>query len=266
MTCQLLSIFFGIIIGSIIAVYIYSVSIGIMFTPIGENILRLINGVRKLYTKREQEYLIPLFSDVYTEAKAVYPYLANDIEICIIDAMHINAVATGRKTVAVTRGAVDSLSEEELKGFIAHELGHIANGDTRAVLFMTVGNGIYSIFIIAIKKIINLLDILLYRIGWLWVIITIIKLIFYIMLFYLGYIAQIIIAINSRRNEYRADKFAYEIGFGNDLVEALYLLQGMCISDQSKLVNQLMASHPHIAKRIGTLEAMIDKEYTGTNF
>lgn len=60
-----------------------------------------------------------------------------------------------------------------------------------------------------------------------------------------------------------ADRFAYEIGFGNNLVESLYLLQGMRMSDKSKLVNKLKASHPHIAKRIGTIERLIDSEDEG---
>lgn len=44
-----------------------------------------------------------------------------------------NAFATGRNpehaAVAVTRGLVNTMNEEELSGVIAHELGHIANRD-----------------------------------------------------------------------------------------------------------------------------------------
>ena len=208
--------------------------------------------------KEKKEYLIPIFDDVYAEAKKIHPSLNKSIVICIMDAMYINAFAMGRKTVAVTRGAVDSLSEDELKGLIAHEMGHIANGDTKAVLLTTIGNGIFSIFIVLLQKIINILDTLFYGMGVIWVIISVIKLIFYIFLFYFAYFAQFILAINSRRNEYRADEFAYDVGFGNDLVEALYILQGMCISDKAKFVNKLIASHPHIAKRIERIENMID--------
>ncbi len=47
----------------------------------------------------------------------------------------INAFATGwspeDSVVAVTQGALDHLTREELQGLVAHELGHIGEGDTR---------------------------------------------------------------------------------------------------------------------------------------
>ncbi|MGC4395149.1 M48 family metalloprotease [Hydrogenophaga sp. T2] len=47
----------------------------------------------------------------------------------------INAFATGwdadGAVVAVTQGALDQLTREELQGLVAHELGHIGEGDTR---------------------------------------------------------------------------------------------------------------------------------------
>ena len=172
--------------------------------------------------------------------------------------MYINAFALGRKTVAVTKGAVESLSEDELKGFIAHELGHIAHGDTKALLLTTVGNGIFMIFIIAAQFVMNIINSVIDRRGTTGLILRLMKLWFYMMLFYLLYIGQFILAINSRKNEYAADRFAFKIGYGDDLVSALYLLQDMCISDNAKLVDRLKASHPHIAKRIGKLEDMID--------
>lgn len=47
----------------------------------------------------------------------------------------INAFATGWRAesaaVAVTRGALEHLTREELQGVVAHELGHIGEGDTR---------------------------------------------------------------------------------------------------------------------------------------
>jgi Zn-dependent protease with chaperone function len=57
-------------------------------------------------------------------------------EIYVLDGEHaINAFAAGHSTanaaVAVTRGALTTLTREELQGVIAHEFSHILNGDMR---------------------------------------------------------------------------------------------------------------------------------------
>lgn len=70
--------------------------------------------------------------------------------ICIIPEEAPNAFATGRDpahgVVAVTQGIMRLLSPEELKGVLAHEIGHIANRD---ILIQTVasvlGSAIVSI-------------------------------------------------------------------------------------------------------------------------
>jgi len=245
-------------ISFIIVFFFYFISFSIAFSEIGENLLRFVNRVRKLETKREKNYLIPLFDDVYAEATKIYPDIKENIEMCIIDAAYINAFALGQNTVAVTKGAINSLSEDELKGFIAHELGHIYHGDTKALLLTTIGNGIFALFIILAQTIVNIINNMFDRRGMAGFLTGLIKWLFNISLFIFVYMGQFVLAINSRRNEYRADKFSYEIGYGDDLVSALYLLQDMSISNNTKLIDKLKESHPHIAKRIGTLETMID--------
>lgn len=53
--------------------------------------------------------------------------------VYILDANEINAFAAGlapdNAIIAVTEGALNKLSRDELQGVIAHELGHIRNGD-----------------------------------------------------------------------------------------------------------------------------------------
>ena len=60
-------------------------------------------------------------------------------KVCIVENQQPNAFATGRDpehaAVCVTTGLLDRVSDEELSGVLAHELGHVRNRDT---LTMTI--------------------------------------------------------------------------------------------------------------------------------
>jgi Zn-dependent protease with chaperone function len=253
----------GGIITLLVILVIYAVTMTVALCPLGEMLLRTISQVRQLYTKKEKYYLIPIFNGVYKRALKTFPNLQRGIHIYIIDSLTINACAIGKKTIAVTRGAVETLSEEELQGIIAHELGHIYNGDTKATLLATIGNGIFALYVIMLRTILTVIEIsalVIEKGGIITFITVIVKFIFNIFLFVFMYFGQAILAINSRRNELMADEFAYSLGLGNELVEALYLLQDMSMSSNAKLYEKILVSHPNIAKRIGRLEAIIDGE------
>ncbi len=94
-------------------------------------------------------------------AKADNPYIYRMIEnlaitngtptpkIYIMQDPAINAFATGRKpelaSIAVTRGAIDKLTNEELEGVLAHELSHVKNYDIRFMTLVAVLVGAISI-------------------------------------------------------------------------------------------------------------------------
>lgn len=63
-------------------------------------------------------------------------------KVYLMEDSSINAFATGRNpdhaAVAVTRGAVEKLENEELEGVLAHELSHIKNFDTRLMMIVAV--------------------------------------------------------------------------------------------------------------------------------
>lgn len=242
-----------------ITLILYSISIAIALSPMGEYILRKTEGARRIATSREQEYLLPIFEEVYDNAKEQNPALSNNIELHISDAMYVNAFALGKNTIAVTNGAIETFSAEELKGVIAHEFGHISNGDTKALLLNVVGNGIFGIMIMIAKFFMSLLEVLTssfestFGVG---VVLMFLRWILDLGVFLFMYIGQIILSINSRQNEYLADKFAYTTAFGEELTEALYLLQKISIPGKLSLSDRIKASHPHLAERIFRLEKM----------
>lgn len=260
----------------LILTVVYCCSMLIAISEIGEQLLRVMSNVRQLETKREKEYLIPIYKEVYGKVKKVYPEFSN-VEICVIDAMYINAIALGTRTIAVTRGAISTLSEDELKGLIAHEFGHIIHGHTIASLLTSIGNGIFGVIVILVKAVIGLMDFTISIFAgksFLTVSANIIKGALEVLVFGVVYIGELILSINSRQHEYEADRFAFWLRYGNNLIESLYLLHDMSISGSNKsLVQKLKASHPHIAKRIGRLEYLVDlqskktiQEKNGDNF
>lgn len=108
----------GTFLSFLIALVLYAVSMIAVFSVIGETILCFLERARKVETRKEKEYLLPIFEEVYQEVKSKYPNL-HYIEICIIDNMNVNACALGISTVAVTKGALETFTEDELKGILA---------------------------------------------------------------------------------------------------------------------------------------------------
>ncbi len=93
-----------------------------------------------------------------TEAPRLYNVLEN---LCIsrglpmpalqiIDTPALNAYASGlregRYVVAVTRGLLDTLADDELEAVLAHELTHIRNRDTQLMVIAVVFAGIFAFF------------------------------------------------------------------------------------------------------------------------
>ena len=234
------TIFGGGTVVFFVVLYIYIATIIVALSSIGELLIRLFESARPVLTKREREYLMPIFDDVYEAVKAQNPKV-DDVTLYIQDVMTVNACAIGKHTIAITKGAIETFSESELKGILAHEFGHIAKGHTTAVLLSTVGNGIFSV-VIAILKIfvlgIDLVITMLENSGILRFIFTILRAVFDLVLMVFLFMGQMILSTNSRQNEFEADKFAYENGYGSELTDGLYLLQKMSMSEKMNIFEE----------------------------
>lgn len=243
----------------LIVLIVYAVSLLIGFSPLGEKLLRLLNRVRPLETKRETEYLQPLFEEVYAHAKEKHKRLRT-IEIGIIDNMTVNAMALGRKTIAVTKGAMQTFTEEELKAVMAHEVAHLIHGDTMATMYAIIGNGILSVFVLVARLFLLLLDwvqnALNGKRGFLAVFMFLLRLYFEFSIWILNFGLQVTLSVNSRKNELQADLFSYAIGYDTDMIEALYLLEKISLGDNSSLIQKMTASHPRVTLRIKHLEEL----------
>ena len=72
-------------------------------------------------------------------------------KIKIIEDQGLNAFASGLNkksySVTLTRGIIEKLDDEELKGVIAHELMHIKNKDVRLLVITIIFVGIFSLIV-----------------------------------------------------------------------------------------------------------------------
>jgi heat shock protein HtpX len=68
----------------------------------------------------------------------------------IMETPALNAYAAGLRegkyVIAVTRGLIDTLTDDELEGVLAHELTHIRNRDTQLMVIAVIFAGIFAFF------------------------------------------------------------------------------------------------------------------------
>ena len=218
----------------------------VALSPIGEAFLRLVYGVKSVQRRKDKEYLLPIFEEVTGNN--------TKIKLYIDKSMMINAYAIGRNTIVVTKGSIEILRENQIKGLIAHELGHIIHGDTLIPLILIVGNMFMLIAFIAIKMIEIIMAITDNIMNENNIISSIIKIILDIGMFLVVQLIQILVLINQRQNEYKADDFAYTLGYGDDLLEVLYILDSIDLGGKVSVIDRLKSSHPHVGERIQRLE------------
>lgn len=241
-----------------IVLIIHGILIFIALTPIGEAIMRLLCGTRKLH-KEEKAYLQPIFDEVYERAKQENPKLSKNITLFMSREQAPNAFATGSNTVCVTKGAMDFFSKEELKGILAHEIGHINNWDTKILMIIMISNLFISFLGLFVKFFFLIGDIVLTImhdgdktfsriilgiksiIGWLCV-----------------FLISAITSLSSRVSEKMADQFAYILGYGKELQSALETLKQLDMGSNPTIMERIHSSHPDLDTRIDRLESLED--------
>ena len=238
---------------------VLSIQLGIALvsiSPIGSFFLRLLFGSRKPQTREEIERLSELFNEVYDEVKEQYPKIQKNINYYIDDSLEINAYAIGSNTITVTKGSLMNLNDEELKGILGHEFGHIVNGDTSLQSFLLVGNTIFWI-VWFMAKLIQLVFLIVgifmeddFALAKFFGVVS------NLLLNLAFFLVQCLLLINSRVNEFKADKFSYSLGYGEGLLKVLYLLNEMTAGQKMTMLEKIKSSHPNTVERIGNLERM----------
>jgi len=239
----------------IIILFIYIISIIIAFSPIGEWLLCIMAGARKITRVDMKIRMIPLLEIIYNKAKRKTPRLTNKIILKVIYTPEPNAYAIGRRTICVTEGLF-SMQDDIIQGILAHEVAHLAYRHNEIQLLIGGGNFIVTTLLLIIKLISSIiaafslitgykhrsfgtifLGMFFAAIIWSWT--------KFCMLFLMW---------SFRNNEYDADKYAAELGYGFELAKGLDLIGTS--EPQESLLKALYSTHPNTHDRIGRLQQL----------
>ncbi|MFV0478072.1 MAG: protease HtpX [Parahaliea sp.] len=210
-----------------------------------------------------EEWLLNTVRELATNAGVGMP------EVGIFPSEAANAFATGwnrnNALVAVSSGMLERYPKEEVKAVMAHEIGHVANGD---MVTLTLIQGVVNTFVMFLARIIgHTVDRVVFKtergFGIGYYIVTIVAELV------LGFLASMVVCWFSRRREYRADEAGAHLAGSAAMIGALQRLQAeqnmaqelpgeltaFGISDQMKQgFAALFASHPPLPERIRALE------------
>ncbi len=249
----------------IFGIMAYMISLMIALSPFGEWVLRFQTGCHKIKDEEQLAYIEPIFREVYRNAQRLDPEVPDDVELFINHDQVPNAFATGRKTICITEGLLQ-MPVGQIKATLAHEFGHLAHKDTDLILVVCVGNMIVSGIILGIRIFIEILHIVLSIVSIIWggsegltarIASAVYHLLLSVSVSVLSYawtkLGILLVMKSSRENEFEADEFAYDLGYGNELCALLSTIKG---TPSTGLFANLASSHPDNELRIQRLQEL----------
>ena len=192
-------------------------------------------------------------------------------EVAIFPSPEPNAFATGasrnKSLVAVSEGLMRGMNREQVRAVLAHEIGHVANGD---MVTMALLQGVLNTFVIFLSRIVgHFVDRVLLRnergFGLGYFAATIAAQIVF------GILASVILMWYSRRREFRADAAGARLAGRGAMISALQALKHSYGKDRTMPesmaafgispaarsgIRQLFMSHPPLDDRIQALNSI----------
>ena len=215
----------------------------------------------------KEQWLLTTVQELAKEAGIKMP------EVAIFPAHEANAFATGWNKndalVAVSSGMLDRYPPDEIRAVMAHEIGHVANGD---MVTLTLIQGVVNTFVMFFARIAGYaVDQFLRRdeegegsVGWGYYIATMVFEILF------GILASMIVMWFSRYREFRADEAGARLAGKGAMIAALARIQsehevshmpdtmvafGIRRGRKSSF-GELFSSHPPINDRIAALQQL----------
>ena len=237
-------------------------------TPVGERVaVRAALGFRLLPPERRE-----VIEPVFTAALGQCGLTRGSVDWYVKSARQANACATGRRSVAVTDGAVEDflagrLPADLFGAVLVHELGHHA---TRAGRFVLAAGWLAWPGRLAFRTVLAVAMLLcgrrrIGRVTWFvialgggvaivqavqqgqWLTVAGVSAITFALV-----VTPLLDAAVSRAGEYAADRYAMSVGAGPELARALVVLSGAAATRRG-LTSRALDRHPSLPSRLDRL-------------
>jgi heat shock protein HtpX len=188
-------------------------------------------------------------------------------EVWVYESPDPNAFATGpsknNSMVAVSTGLLENLKEDEVKAVLAHEMGHVYNGD---MFTTTVLAGLMNTFVYFVSLLVRRFFAERDQEGLGFALSLVVQIV-------LGFLAMIPVMWHSRRREFGADAFSAKVYGKGGMISALRGIERWVSRAQMEPSNtadplvtfkiagtshvmRLFASHPTMDERVTALERL----------
>ncbi len=191
-------------------------------------------------------------------------------EVGIYESQEVNAFATGptrkRSLVAVSRGLLSRMKDDQVEAILAHEVSHIVNGD---MVTMTLLQGVINAVVMFLARVIAFAITSRMRDGGRVMVHFMIVIVLQIVFSLLG---MIVVTWFSRLREFKADAGGARLAGRKKMVSALEGLRGtlnlasvgeepaslktLKISSRPAGFSALLSTHPPLEKRIQALQSL----------
>lgn len=243
---------------------IYFAVLIIMITPVGESILRIMNRCHILVRNENTKRIYDLFDSVYQTALKKSKHLSKKVKLCYRDDESINAFALGSRTLIINQGLLN-LSDDEIKGILGHEFGHLASFDSVNTVALMASNIFVYLIVLVIKLMVSfiigliefLLNIFIHsqdtrnekvsfpftKLAW-----NLFSLVYVLWI----YIGKLLMLATSRKSEYKADTYSKDLGYAEGLANGLYKISNN-VNYKSSILELVTSTHPDTNKRLQNL-------------
>ncbi|MGG2027083.1 protease HtpX [Gottfriedia sp. S16(2024)] len=188
-------------------------------------------------------------------------------QVGVYDSVEVNAFATGpskrRSLVAVSSGMIETMDRPAISGVLAHEIAHIKNGD---MVTTTLLQGVINTFVIFFSRLVAKIVSNFVREELSYVVYFLCSVVFEIVF---SILSSPIIFWHSRKREFKADRYAAELGGKDNMIYALESLSRniRLVDDRQKSIAafkisgkekfaRLFSTHPPLEKRIERLKSL----------